>query len=79
MAAPLHQNLKPMNYQFRVRGHLDRGRSIWFEGLTVAFIDGDTLLTGSVRDQTALYSILDKMRDLGLELISAEQLPGPEA
>jgi len=65
-------------YQFRVRGHLDRGRSSWFEGLAVTFTNGDTLLTGSVRDQTALYSILDKLLDLGLELVSVEQLPRSE-
>ncbi|HTX78752.1 MAG TPA: hypothetical protein VMC62_03750, partial [Longilinea sp.] len=61
-----------------VRGHLDRGRSDWFEGLEITFTNGDTLLTGRIQDQTALYSLLDKMRDLGLELISVEQLPGHE-
>lgn len=75
MAAPHTQSHR---YQFHVRGHLDRGRSDWFEGLEITFTNGDTLLTGRIQDQTALYSLLDKMRDLGLELISVEQLPGHE-
>jgi len=75
MAAP-HTQVRL--YQFHVRGHLDRGRSDWFEGLEITFTNGDTLLTGRIQDQTALYSLLDKMRDLGLELISVEQLPGHE-
>jgi hypothetical protein len=76
MTDPSRQDSIARVYQFRVRGHLDRGRSSWFEGLEITFTNGDTLLTGSVQDQTALYSILDKLRDLGLELVSVEQLPG---
>jgi hypothetical protein len=75
MVLSLDQHSKAHNYQIRVRGHLDRGRSTWFEGLEITFTNGDTLLTGSVKDQTALYSLLDKLRDLGLELISVERLP----
>jgi len=75
MTAPLRHHLNAKNYQFRVRGQLDRGRSSWFEGLTITFANGDTLLTGNVQDLAALYGILDKMRDLGLELVSVELMP----
>jgi len=33
-----------------------------------------TILRGEVSDQSALYGILAKLRDLGLELISVEQV-----
>ena len=43
----------------------------WFEGLTITLEeDGDTLLTGSVVDQAALFGLLRRVRDLGLPLVS---------
>jgi hypothetical protein len=58
-------------YQIRVRGHLGRQWTEWFEGLTITQEDdGDTSLTGSVVDQAALYGLLRKVRDLGMPLIS---------
>jgi hypothetical protein len=61
-----------MVYQIRIKGHLDRRWTDWFEGLTITLEDnGDTLLTGPVVDQAALHSLLRKVRDLGMPLISA--------
>jgi hypothetical protein len=42
----------------------------WFEGLVVSHVgDGDTLLTGVMADQAALYGVLRKVRDLGMPLL----------
>jgi hypothetical protein len=61
-----------MIYQIRIKGHLGRQWTDWFEGLTITLEDnGDTLLTGPVVDQAALHSLLRKVRDLGMPLISA--------
>lgn len=61
----------PMVYQIRVAGHLSPGWANWFEGLTVTpENNGNTLLTGPVVDQAALYGLLRKVRDLGLPLLS---------
>ena len=58
-------------YQIRVKGHLDDRWSDWFDGLTITLeANGDTLLTGPVVDQAALYGLLKKVHDLGLPLIS---------
>lgn len=58
-------------YQIRVRGHLAHEWRDWFEGLTISLEEnGDTLLTGPVIDQAALYGLLKKVRDLGLPLVS---------
>jgi hypothetical protein len=58
-------------YQIRLKGHLGSEWSDWFEGLTIILEDnGDTLLTGPVVDQAALYGLLRKIRDLGMPLIS---------
>ncbi len=62
---------QPLVYQIRIKGHLDREWTDWFEGLTITLEDnGETLLTGSVVDQAALHGVLKKVRDLGMPLLS---------
>ena len=61
----------PLVYQIRIKGHLGRHWADWFEGLTVTALDnGETLLTGPVVDQAALYGLLKKVRDVGMPLLS---------
>jgi len=58
-------------YQIRIKGHLGREWTDWFEGLTITLADnGETLLTGPVVDQAALHGLLKKVRDLGMPLLS---------
>ncbi len=58
-------------YQIRVQGILDERWSDWFDRLTIIpQVNGETLLTGVVVDQSALYGLLNKMRDMGLTLLS---------
>ncbi|HCU91738.1 MAG TPA: hypothetical protein DHU96_02975, partial [Actinobacteria bacterium] len=55
----------------RIKGHLGREWTDWFEGLTIMLEEGgDTLLTGPVVDQAALHGLLKKVRDLGMPLVS---------
>ena len=78
----MNNNLNPKNdpgeakvYQIRIEGHLSSQWSEWFDGLTVTLIDnGDTLLTGPVVDQAALHGLLRKVRDLGMPLLSVNQI-----
>jgi hypothetical protein len=66
---------QPMVYQIRLKGHLGRQWTDWFEGLTLTLEDnGETLLTGPVVDQAALYGLLRKVRDLGLPLVEVIQV-----
>jgi len=66
-------------YEIRVRGVLDGRWSDWFEGLTVApQAGGETLLSGPVADQAALHGVLDRVRALGLPLISVKQVKTEE-
>jgi hypothetical protein len=61
----------PTVYQIRIKGHLDQRWSDWFEGLALTQQDdGETLLTGPVVDQAALFGVLSKVRNLGLPLLS---------
>ncbi len=66
---------QPTIYQIRIKGHLDDRWSDWFDGLTITQeTDGNTLLTGPVIDQSALYGLLKKVHDLGLSLISVKKI-----
>ena len=67
-----------LHYQITVKGHLDASWSAWFDGLTITHdADGNTLLVGLVRDQSALYGLIDKARDLALTLVAVVELPPP--
>ena len=62
---------QPYVYQIRIKGHLSNEWTGWFEGLTITLEEvGDTLLTGPVVDQAALFGLLKKVRDLGMPLVS---------
>ncbi len=69
---------EPMVYQIRLKGHLGREWTDWFGGLTITLEEnGDTLLTGPVVDQAALFGLLRKVRDLGIPLLSVNRVePG---
>ncbi len=69
---------QPMIYQIRLKGHLGQQWTAWFDGLTITLeANGDTLLTGLVIDQAALYGLLRKVRDLGLPLLAVTRVePG---
>ena len=68
---PIIEPNQPRVYQIRLKGHLGRQWTGWFEDLTITLEDnGDTLLTGPVADQAALFGLLRKVRDLAVPLIS---------
>ena len=61
-------------YEIRVRGHLDPRWSSWFDGLSLTNeSDGTTVISGPVVDQSALHGLLQKLRDVGMPLVSITQ------
>ncbi|HLJ34833.1 MAG TPA: hypothetical protein VKU38_14320 [Ktedonobacteraceae bacterium] len=72
------EKAQPMVYQIKIKGHLGREWTNWFDGLTLTALgNGDTLLTGPVFDQAALHGLLRKVRDLGVPLLSVNRVePG---
>jgi hypothetical protein len=58
-----------MNYQIRVRGLLGRTMRTAFPALHAQRQGNDTVLTGLIADQAALYGVLAQMEALGLELL----------
>jgi len=60
-------------YQIRIEGHLDDHWLRWFEGLDVAPLpEGETVISGEM-DQAALHGVLNRIRDLGVVLISVQR------
>jgi hypothetical protein len=65
------------HYEIRVEGVLDPRWTVWFEGLQIDSDHSQTVISGPVTDQAALHGLLNKVRDLGLVLISVRRLePG---
>ena len=62
-------------YHIRVQGLLDPERTTWFDGLAITHsTDNETLLSGPLSDQAALYGVLLKIRDLGLPLLEVKRM-----
>jgi hypothetical protein len=59
-----------LQVEIRFKGQINEQWSEWFGGLTVSHSDDETVLSGSVADSSALYGILARLRDLGLQLTS---------
>jgi hypothetical protein len=71
---------QPLVYQIRIKGHLGRQWTDWFEGLTITLEDnGETLLTGPVVDQAALHGLLKKVRDVAMPLVSVIRVKPEQA
>jgi hypothetical protein len=62
-------------YEIRVAGHLDARWAAQFEGLALRHeVDGTTVLSGLIPDQAALHGLLQRIRDLGIPLVSVARL-----
>lgn len=59
-----------LKIEIRFKGQISPRWSEWFGGLTVSHSDDETLLCGPVADSSALYGIISRLRDLGLQLTS---------
>ncbi len=67
-------------YEIRIHGHLDDRWTGWFEGMTLTLEqNGDTLISGQVIDQAALFGLLRKVRDTGMRLISVNRITASRA
>lgn len=67
--------MEPTRYRISVRGHLTERLGSAFEGMCLEAYGGQTILVGEIRDQSHLYGVLDRVRNLGLELVAVEAGP----
>ena len=71
---PLSSDL-PARYQLRLQGCLSADWADWLSGAFTTFCDDQTHITGTVRDRSALFGLLNFIRDLGAPLLLVEYLP----
>jgi hypothetical protein len=59
-----------LSVEIRVKGRIDEDWKEWFEGLSITYTEeNETVFSGEVADQAALYGYIAKLRDLGLPLV----------
>jgi hypothetical protein len=64
---------KRASYQLVVRGELDDRFAYLFTGMEMERVRGTTVLSGEVIDQAQLHGFIERIEELGLELLSVEQ------
>jgi hypothetical protein len=79
VACGQHDPRPPMTHEIRVRGRLGRTMRAAFPSLHAETHGEDTLLTGALTDQAALYGVLARIEALGLELLEVRRLRGGPA
>ena len=65
----------PQQYEISVRGHLGETLLSAFPALRARPCGEDTVLTGALPDQAALYGVLAEIEALGLELLEVRRQP----
>jgi hypothetical protein len=69
--------LERQQYEIRFRGSLGSYGMKWFDGFSLRAENGEvTVLRGAIIDQSTLYGILSRIRDLNLQLISVNPIGG---
>jgi hypothetical protein len=65
------------NYEIRVTGILAQRWSAWFDGFAIDTTagDGTTTIRGPIVDQAALHGLLQRLRDVGIPLVSLTEIP----
>ncbi|WP_420630664.1 hypothetical protein [Candidatus Leptofilum sp.] len=61
-----------VRYQIRVRGRLDGVRLARYAAVSVCYVNNETVITAVLADQSALYGFLNRLRDLGVTLLSVQ-------
>ena len=62
-------------YEIRVEGELDEDYwADFLEGMAVEPQGNETVISGPVVDQAALYGLLSRLRDLALTLVALRRL-----
>jgi hypothetical protein len=67
--------MSPTHYEISVRGRLGETLTTAFDGLTAKTTPAQTVLSGELADQAALYGVLERIESLGLELVAVHVSP----
>ena len=59
-----------------IQGHLDKQWKNSFEGMKISYAEGNTILSGNIKDEAHLHGILNIIRDLNIKLVSVNPAEG---
>ena len=68
---------KTLRYRFEITGILGEWLHEWFEEMQIMSQEDRTIIEGELQDQSHLHGVLNKIRDLNLDLISVTKLKQP--
>lgn len=68
-------DLRGQGYEFVLRGEIGDRFGLLFEGMRLVRTPGHTVLTGAVLDQAHLHGLIERIQELGIELVSLNPLP----
>ena len=68
------ESRRDATYRLVVRGELDERYGYLFEGMQMERTEGTTVLSGPVRDQAQLHGLIERVEELGLDLVSVQQV-----
>jgi len=71
----MKEKTAPITYSIKLKGRLSQEWSEWLEAMTIDYEgENETIVKVEILDQSALFGLLKKIRDLGLPLISINQI-----
>ena len=73
----IHPAPSRQRYDIVVKGRLSKRYESAFDGVTLEPRPGETRLLADLADQAQLYGLLNRLRDLSIELVSVNAVPGP--
>ena len=65
-------------YELVLRGEIGDRFGVLFDGMRLERVDGTTVISGPVRDQAHLHGLIERIQELGIELVSVNPLKGPQ-
>jgi hypothetical protein len=66
----MQKSTEPSRYRIVVRGNLSEHLASAFGHLELDSHAGETSITGTFADQAQLHGLIDRLRDLGIQLVS---------
>jgi hypothetical protein len=69
-----YEPVRDAAYQLVIGGELDERYGYLFEGMEIEHSEGKTIFSGTVRDQAQLHGLIERVEELGLDLLSVQQV-----
>ena len=70
--------VQPRSYRLVLRGELGDSFGVLFGGMQLERLAGTTVLTGDVTDQAHLLGLIERVQELGVELVSVNPDDGTD-